>query len=71
MLAGVIAMEVMVAAETALALEVMAPDTAVMEVAVVLLAIRVANPVLVIPTVAGAPDTQVTEEVRLAVVPLL
>jgi hypothetical protein len=71
MLAGVSAIEVRVAADTALTFEVTAPDTAVIEVAVALLTRSVASPELVIPTVAGAPETQVTEEVRLAVVPLL
>jgi hypothetical protein len=71
MLGGVIARDVSVAAETALAFEVIAPDTAVIEIAVALLARSVANPELVMLTVAGAPEIQVTEGVRLASVPLL
>jgi len=71
MLAGVMAIEVSTAADTALAFDVIAPETAVMDVAVLLLSNNVARPPVLIPTVVGLADTQVTEEVIVAVVPLL
>jgi hypothetical protein len=67
----VIAIDVRVAADTVLAFEVMPPEVAVMVVAVAPLTSSVANPELVIPTVAGTDEIQVTEEVMLPVVPSL
>jgi hypothetical protein len=71
MLAGVMAIAVSTAAATALALDVIAPETAVMDVAVLLLSSKVAKPPVLILTVVGLEETQVTEEVIVAVVPLL
>jgi hypothetical protein len=71
MLAGVTAIEVSVAADTALAFEIIPPTAAVIEVAALLLTSSVASPALVMLTVAGLDEPQVTEEVMFAVVPLL
>ena len=71
MLAGVIAIEVSVGAVIVLTFEVIEPDTAVMEVGAGLSANSVASPALVMLAVAGLADTHVTDEVIVAVVPLL
>jgi hypothetical protein len=71
MLAGVIAIEVSVGAAIVLTFEVIEPNTAVMEVGVGLSANSVAIPTLVMLAVVGLADTQVTDEVMVAVVPLL
>jgi hypothetical protein len=56
---------------TVLTFEVTVPSFAVIETAVALLDRSVAKPVLPILTTAGLDDTQVTEEVIVAFVPLL
>jgi hypothetical protein len=56
---------------TKLVFEVIDPSVALIEMAVALLARSVARPVPPILTVVGLDDTQVTEEVIVAFVPLL
>jgi len=71
-LAGVMAIEVSAGGTvTRLTFDLIVPNVAVMDTAVLLLVNAVAMPVLPMLATVGLEDAQVTDEVIVAVVPLL